>query len=544
MLSRTDNVPEDWKKVTIIGMLGQEKVYRAKADLTVNMVTSGSIPVTDFPSGVMQITIFSENMEPIAERILMVNNDNYQLSAKVNTPELNTAFRSKNTFEVVVDDTLLTNLSLSITDAATGRQTLGDNIISRLLLTGDIKGYVHNPAYYFSGDADSVANHLDLVMLTHGWRRYNWSDLARGRIPRLKFPNDAFLTLEAKVFGVTTASPLRNDEQLIVFIQGKDSTLQLQEMTKTGIDKFSLPGITFYDTATVFYQFAKDKKAEKEMSLAFGNNFYKGARNISSVNRPVSLQFDTAAIARAKFLADKLYQLGSKFDPAGNVLQTVTVRTRAKSRLQELDEKYASGLFKGSDGYVFDLTAGNVGGGFDIFTYLQGKVAGLQISGNGANTSLTWRGSQTSLFLNEMPSDPSMVSTININDIAYIKVLRPPFLGSFGGGAGGAVAIYTKKGGDVKPTPGKGLNRNIVTGYSSTKEFYSPDYKDLSASSDVVADYRSTLYWTPVILTDASRQKVRVEFYNNDITKAFRVVLEGVNEIGKMIRIEKVVEQK
>jgi hypothetical protein len=116
-------------------------------------------------------------------------------------------------------------------------------------------------------------------------------------------------------------------------------------------------------------------------------------------------------------------------------------------------------------------------------------------------------------------------------------------MGSFGGGAGGAIAVYTKKGSDVKPTPGKGLAKTIVTGYSAAKEFYSPDYKDLSASADVAADYRSTLYWNPAILTDSTRKKVRVEFYNNDITKAYRVVLEGVNEVGKMVRIEKVIQQ-
>jgi hypothetical protein len=181
---------------------------------------------------------------------------------------------------------------------------------------------------------------------------------------------------------------------------------------------------------------------------------------------------------------------------------------------------------------------------YDIFSYLQGKVAGLQITGTGANATVRWRGSSTSLFLNEMPGDPSMISSVNINDIAYIKVLRPPFMGSFGGGAGGAIAIYTKKGNDVKPTPGTGLAKTIVTGYSSAKEFYSPNYEDLSASADVVADYRSTLYWNPVLLTDATRKTVKVEFYNNDITKAYRVVLEGVNEIGKMVRIEKVIQAK
>lgn len=56
-LSRTDGIPEEWKRVTVVALLGQERVYRAAANLEVNKMTSGSIPVTDFPSGVMQIKI-------------------------------------------------------------------------------------------------------------------------------------------------------------------------------------------------------------------------------------------------------------------------------------------------------------------------------------------------------------------------------------------------------------------------------------------------------------------------------------------------------
>jgi len=541
-LNRTDNVPEDWKKVTVMALLGQERVYRAKANLTETKITSGAIPVESFPSGILTITVFSDNWEPIAERITMINNDNYHFDAKVNTPGFNTNFRAKNTIEIKVDDTLLTNLSLAVTDAAIGTQSFGDNIFSRILLTGDIKGYVHNPAYYFLNNADSTSKHLDYVMLTHGWRRYNWANLAKGRKPALKFPYDSYLTLEAKVFGVTSASPLRPDEELLVFIEQKDSSNQFLQMQKTGLDKFSVPNIIFHDTASIFYQFAKDKKAEKEMSLAFNNNFYKGPTQISLVNRPVTLEVDSAMLARTRYMATQLYQKGSKFDPKGNVLETVTVQTRVKTREQEMDEKYASGLFKGADGYSFDLTE-NSSGLFDIFSYLQGKVAGLQITGSGSNSSLSWRGSQPSLFLNEMQADVQMLSSVNVSDVAYIKVLRPPFMGAIGGGAGGAIAVYTKKGGDIKPEPGKGLNKSMVVGYSAPKEFYSPNYKDLSGSAEVAADYRTTLYWDPAILTEADRNTVKVEFYNNDVTRAFRIVLEGVNEIGKMVRIEKVIEQ-
>ena len=195
-LSRTDGVPAEWRKVTIVALLGQERVYKAIANLESNKMTSGSIPVGEFPSGILQVTVFSQTWEPLVERIVMINNDNYHFNAAVNTPELNTNFRAKNTVEIAVDDTILTNMSLSVTDAIVGRQTSGDNIISRILLTGDIKGYVHNPTYYFSNNSDSVAGHLDLVMLTHGWRRYNWSNLARGRKPVFKYLPDSYLSLK------------------------------------------------------------------------------------------------------------------------------------------------------------------------------------------------------------------------------------------------------------------------------------------------------------------------------------------------------------
>lgn len=223
-ISRSDDVAESWKKVNVVAILGQERIYKAKANLTDTKLTSGSIPIDNLPSGILQVTIFSDTWEPIAERIVMINNNNYRFDVSVNTPELNTNFRAKNTIEIQVDDTLLTNMSLAITDAVIGRQTTSDNIISRMLLTGDIKGYVHNPAYYFANTADSTLNNLDLVLLTHGWRKYNWATLARGRKPVLKYPFDNYLAVDARVFGVTTASPLRNDEKLLVFIRGKDSS--------------------------------------------------------------------------------------------------------------------------------------------------------------------------------------------------------------------------------------------------------------------------------------------------------------------------------
>jgi hypothetical protein len=124
-----------------------------------------------------------------------------------------------------------------------------------------------------------------------------------------------------------------------------------------------------------------------------------------------------------------------------------------------------------------------------------------------------------------------------------VKVFRPGSGVGFGGGAGGTIAVYTKKGGDNKGTDptAKGLPRAIVAGYSMPKEFYSPNYFENNAANQD-EDLRTTLYWKPYVMTDKESRRVKVEFFNNDITKKLRIVLEGFNEEGKLTHVEQIIQ--
>jgi hypothetical protein len=172
--------------------------------------------------------------------------------------------------------------------------------------------------------------------------------------------------------------------------------------------------------------------------------------------------------------------------------------------------------------------------------YLQGKVAGLQIHGSGADYSLDRRGSTPALFIDEMPADVELLTNIAMTDVAYIKVIDPPFMGAVGGGAGGAIAVYTKKGGESVRNNIPGLSKGTLVGYSALKQFYSPDYATSSPLHEV-EDVRSTLYWNPFLLTDKANRKVKIQFYNNDVSNSLRVVIEGMNEVGRLTRVEQVI---
>ena len=538
------------KHLTIIAHMHQHLVYKAKINLEENFMSGGTIPTNQLPTGVLQITVFNETDQPVAERVVFVNNGDYDFMPHLAIMAKNLNRRGSNSLIIEVPDTIRANFSLSVTDAtADGQFPSDDNIISRLLLTGELKGYVHNPYYYFSNRSDSTAAHLDLVMMTHGWRRFKWDQLARGKLPVIKYPEQDYLSLKVEVLGVDPYK-IAKEESLNVILSRKDSSTQMLFLPHLAGVKFGVTGLVFYDTARAFYQFNVNHKLSNEAAITFNTGLVKGSR----MSRPLTQTFegwtaeDSLYLRRNRFVMEEAARIKPITDQKVKTLESVTVKGRVKTDAEKLDEKYASGMFAGGDAYTFDLVNDPYAVSMmDIFQYLQGKVAGLQIvTGGGANggaPSLTWRGSTPSLYLNEMQVDAQQLQSTPVSDVAMVKVFRPGSGVGFGGGAGGVIAVYTKKGGDEKRGDAnfKGLERQLVVGYSVMKEFYVPNYAEASAQNEQ-EDIRTTLFWKPFVLTDKDNKKVNIHFYNNDITRKMRVVLEGINDEGKMTHIEQIVQ--
>lgn len=544
-VKRTEEGSDAFKQLIVEAHMDQQLVYRAKMKLDENPSNSGRVPVDQLPSGILQLTVFNANWQPLAERVIFVNNNDYIFDAQFRPLLKSLAKRGKNVIEIEVSDTSLSNLSVAVTDLnANAPLENEDNIYSHLLLAADLKGYIHNPGYYFNSFADSVVQQLDLVMLTHGWRRFKWEDLAQGKLPVIKYPVENFITLSGTAVGVDPGK-LGKDNQMNLIFQFKDSTKQFMfaEVDKAG--KFSLPGLVFYDTAKVYYQLNGKSRQTGSLSLNVDNSLLKGYPFLQAANTSnTGLLPPADVIAKNKALLEQTIQQENERGKKAKMLQEVIVRARTRSAEQKLDERYASGLFRGGDGYSFDLTGDVAASGYiSLFNYLQGKVPGLQISNSGPmGATLSWRGGAPDLYLNEMRTDASAISSLSMSDIAYVKVMRPPFFGSAGGGGNGAIAVYTKKGGEA--TGGndfRGLSQVTITGYTPVREFYSPNYAQENPLNDLT-DLRTTIYWEPFIFLGKEKKKISLNFYNNDISKAYRVVIEGVNDAGKLTRVEEVVK--
>jgi hypothetical protein len=533
------NAAEDrFKMLHLVGTMNGGIAFKSEVNLATTKISRKVIPTENLPSGILTITVFDADWNAIAERITFIDNGDYSFATSLEVVHWGLNKRAQNDIRLNVPSGLQgANLSVSITDAGIEADS-SSSIITHFLLTGDLKGYVHNPSYYFSSKADSVINNLDLVMLTHGWRRFKWEDITKGKLPEIQQPRDtSYLSLSGKVYGVTK-SQLSGKESIFLFLTQKDSATQtvLTPINRDGT--FKEPDFIFFDTLKVYYQLKSKLFSSAEAKFMTERlstpNYLSASKNFIKF-KPTS---DTSGFYRHTLLAAELVRLQRM--QKGKLMENIIVTAKSKPLLKQMDEKYTKGLFSGGDGYQFDLANDPMAlGQMNVFNYLQGKVAGLQINSTGSTPTLSWRGGSPQLFLDEMPIDAEFLNTIPVSDIAFVKVFRPPFMGGFNG-SGGAIAVYTRKGDDTRSKPG-GLNTNTIIGYTPIREFYSPNYSRFDKRNEQ-PDVRTTLYWNPLLLVNPNSTSVQLQFYNNDVSKSFRVVIEGISKEGLVTHHEEVIE--
>lgn len=538
-VQRAVDANDECKELIVVAQMNHLVVYGAKLNLSKVTKATAPIPTDSLPDGIMQITLFNKLNQPIAERLVFVNNSNYFFITDLSIKEQSNKARGRNTIQIDVGGDLRSNLSVSVTDAGLNPKIgAEDNIVGELMLAGDLKGRVYDAGYYFSSDEDSLKQHLDLVMMTNGWRRFNWEQLMANQWPKIKYPLEDYLSIQGNIFGLSSGE-LSNKMLtglLQTSAQGGKSFITIP-VEKDGT--FKMSGVYFFDTVKLYYQLSNDKN--KTILNKAGFSFNTGPVKPSKSSAAALAKLYFGEMPPEKTLLQNLKQQKlyvSSISKKITTLETVTVTATQKSVEEKLDKLYASGMFTGSNARIFAVEDDPVAqSAFSVLDYLRGRVPGLQISVDGASGgSISRRGSATSVFVNEMVTDISFLQSTPMSDVAMIKVFDPPFFGAAGGGPGGAVAVYTKKG-VASNANVQGLNTATLHGYSKIKEFYVPNY---DVENIAGPDFRTTLYWNPFVLMDAKNKRLTIPVFNNDNGNKIRVIIEGLNEAGQLTREERI----
>ena len=541
-VDRCTGAPVSFKKMYLVATAQQAEAFKLVIDLDKVTDATGSIPISQLPTGIVQLTLFNAYWQPIAERIVFVNNNDYTFTAGINIDKKNINKRGANEIEINVPGSIAANLSIAVTDASLIYDT-SYNIISHLLLTSDVKGYINNPAYYFSSQSDSVKQALDLVMLTSGWRRYRWDDVTAGRLPAIKYTKDtSFITISGKV-NVPGRATIGDSTFITLNIRSAQRADSIHIFTLLPVNadgSFSLlPGF-FSDSLQVYYNLTSNRKTERHGNTVFTSSLLPPLPDYHYIKTIPSKYGDSLALLNSLALKAKADELARLIKQT--TLKNVTVKAIEKSKLKKVDDYYTSSVFSGNLGnnYSFDVAADPSSKGlYTLGMYLTAKVPGLSttIRGTPPATYYTYHLRGVQLYLQESQVTEDILETIPLGDVAYVKFFRRGGLVLAENEA--AIAVYLR-GSDTTNTLTV-LKYAVIPGFTVAKEFYNPAYPEgIMAAQE--ADVRTTLYWNPYILTNAGKHSAKITFYNNDISKRLRIIMEGINGEGKLVRMEKIIE--
>ncbi|MDE3249621.1 MAG: hypothetical protein KGO82_13220, partial [Bacteroidota bacterium] len=415
------------QNLLLIAHMNQALVYRARISATDKRTVSGAVPTAQLPSGILTLTVFDDAERPVAERVVFVNNHEYLFDAKVSVGKQSLAKRGLNEVQLGSMDTLQGDFSVSVTDAVSdGVMTGADNIVSRLLLSADIRGRVYQPYAYFADQSDSTQRLLDLVMLTHGWRRFNWELLRSAHLPDVRFTDGDYIGLTVNLDGIK-AKKIKADETMNAVLQFRDSGKYMLQIPYAGKGQFISTGLLFYDTVTAGYSFNKDQSLLLRGQPHLRSSLLHGPQRIGmAVNDPFLLASPDADLIRNNntIAAERLKHNFS--DQKAKVLENVVVKA-TKSKFQLLDEKYATGVFSFSSSHSYDILSDSFSRSYkNVIDYIQAKLPGVFViySTTTGEPQLTWHGRTMDTWLDQMHVTPYDLVSIPISNVAYIKVFN------------------------------------------------------------------------------------------------------------------------
>ncbi|MBS1504289.1 MAG: hypothetical protein JST32_19630, partial [Bacteroidetes bacterium] len=197
------NDPRQYGGINLVAQAGGKVYYTAKSKVSAQPLVA-IIPKSKFPAGIVQFTLFSADGEPLNERIAFIEpRDQLRLSL---SPDQKTGYSSRQKVKIGLNaiDSSRKPITGSFSVSVVNESVLSDNaeteptIFSYLLLTSDLKGYIENPGYYF-GDSDKAKSDLDILMLTQGYRRFEWKKILNGEQQPVKHLPEKTLSIYGHV---------------------------------------------------------------------------------------------------------------------------------------------------------------------------------------------------------------------------------------------------------------------------------------------------------------------------------------------------------
>ncbi len=548
----------------LVGHVNNKRYYQGKFDFGSKPTVNIEIPKSKIPSGLMTLTLFDAQKRPWCERLVFINNQQ-DLVISTNISPRKFDKRDEVAIAVHVTDTdgraVSAELSLAVTDAGqTVKDPNASNILTHLLLQSDIKGHITDPGLLFKDQKRATLHSLDLVMLTHGWRKFPWPEVEAKSTPPKEFNFTKGLMISGIAHNLNKKPLARATLNVIAKSGGQ---LGMFSATTALDGTFSIPDFNFQDSTDIaFNAFDNaDRPIDVKVTLNTHETMlplpnFKGVEfidteeteryiNVVSAQRKLGTLFDFKKTTKL----DEVVVTDKKIEKSRNQSPSVYGQ-RPDATLYMEDHKAAQTVLalvsRFSGVSVNGTTVSIRNGGTPLWV-----LNGIPVGDNNPSASTTARQNQlaerssrqatgdarpvtVSLSVEQSITPnpvPTYIATMDTFTVERVELLKGPSAAIYGSrGANGVILIYTKRGGEGKTVDPVIAPDFRVPGHAIAKEFYAPKY-NVALDEQNTTDYRSTLYWNPSFTTDKNGN-ARLLFYNSDKAQQIQVSIEGLSPYG------------
>jgi hypothetical protein len=565
-----------------------------------------SLPVQVFHAGVNRIELFDRHGNSLATRMIYRHASSKSLKLEVRQSKLQYDAHAPIAMEILLRDEkgnpLQANLSLSVRDdAAELIASPHRTIDAEMLLSSEVRGYIHQPDYYFEAVENSAEYHhrmraLDELLMVQGWCATDFEVMCDTTRFCMNYPIEDGLVLNGTMYkdksGDLEAYP--NMHLNLVLFSSAGDVMKAECITDSA-GKFAFQSTRDYEGEYAAHVFVKDENGKSRWAnVAFDRWFAPGLRKFNPLEfeyeKPTTLDLNTVFQVKQSDDFDLFEWKDTILDFRETFLNVAEVVVKRPYRplqgnrytweggekkariygeyfynveleLEKLRDRgleshilamqFLSQLVDSSYSWeYFDDT--------DIEIPLSDQQTNIDIENDPSKMSIDERGDritdiggkQTGWILNNDVVKGPQKEIISVKELLAYEIKSAALVTDpakifkldpdFVDGKGrhmDQIIMLYERPNSYLYRSNKSVTKRKVWGYTPQKTFYSPNYYQMMMPKE--PDNRRTLYWTPNLFVDDQGKATAVFFNNCHDGTQLRISIQGVTADGRLVSFER-----
>jgi hypothetical protein len=381
-------------------------------------------------------------------------------------------------------------------------------------LSSDLKGMIESPGYYFKEANAETDAAIDNLLLTQGWRRFDWADILTNKRPAFNFlPEYNGPIISAKIYNQANNQPAKD---IVAYLAIPGKSVQMYTSVSDSLGRLIFNMKDFYGPGEIVAQTNTtiDTGYRIDILNPFSEQYARIQLPHFTITAGMKNALENESLAMQVQNIYNSTKLRQFYDPGAD--SSAFYGTPDKTYLLDNYTRFTT-MEEVMREYVLEAIVSHVKNQFHI------KV--LSPDGFLRNEN------DPMLMIDGVPFfDMNKLFTVDPLKIRKLEVV--PYVYYWGPSAEAGIFSFTSYKGDLAGTE---IDPHAVVldyeGMQLQRQFYSPEYDKADAYNSHMPDFRNVMYWAPFVSTN-SQGKNALSFYTSDQTGKYIGVVQGLTADG------------